>query len=83
MLFRSVIERGDIVILNAKRTKYYDMSLKEIHINNNHPWKDKELKDLNLPKNNLIVMIKREGGSVIPRGNTLIKDKDIVLIKEV
>ncbi len=79
----TVIERGDIVILNAKRTKYYDMSLKEIHINNNHPWKDKELKDLNLPKNNLIVMIKREGGSVIPRGNTLIKDKDIVLIKEV
>ncbi|PTY40039.1 potassium/proton antiporter [Brachyspira hampsonii] len=79
----TVIEKGDIVVLNAKRTKYYDMSLREVNINSNHPWKNKELKDLNLPKNNLVVMIKREGGSVIPRGNTVIKDKDIVLIKDV
>ncbi|WP_300369543.1 potassium/proton antiporter [Brachyspira sp.] len=79
---KTVIENGDIVILNAKKTKYYDISLREIHINHHHPWKDKELKDLNLPKNNLIVMIKREGGTIIPRGNTAIKYRDIVLIKE-
>ena len=76
------IEEGDVVILNAKRTKYYDISLREIYINTHHPWRDKELKDLNLPKNNLIVMIKREGGTVIPRGNTMIKDKDIVLLRD-
>ena len=64
---KTVIEEGDVVILNAKRTKYYDISLREIYINTHHPWRDKELKDLNLPKNNLIVMIKREGGTVIPR----------------
>ncbi|OEJ13225.1 K+/H+ antiporter [Brachyspira hampsonii] len=79
----TVIEKGDIVILNAKRTKYYDMSLREVNINSKHPWKNKELKDLNLPKNNLVVMIKREGGNVIPRGNTVIKDKDVVLIKDI
>ncbi|KLI28081.1 potassium transporter, partial [Brachyspira hyodysenteriae] len=80
---KTVIEQGDVVILNAKKTKYYDISLREIHINNRHPWKDKQLKDLNLPKNNLIVMIKREGGTVIPRGNTTIKYKDIVLLRDV
>lgn len=80
---KTVIEYGDIVILNAKRTKYYDISLREIHINHHHPWKDRELKDLNLPKNNLIVMIKRGEGTVIPRGNTIIKDKDIVLIRDI
>ena len=80
---KTVIEEGDVVILNAKRTKYYDISLREIHINTHHPWRDKELKDLNLPKNNLIVMIKREGGTVIPRGNTMIKDKDIVLLRDI
>lgn len=47
---KTVIEAGDVVILNAKRTKYYDISLREIHINLHHPWRDKELKDLNLPK---------------------------------
>ena len=80
---RTIIEKGDIVILNAKRTKYYDISLREIHINSHHPWVDKELKDLHLPENNLIVMIKREGGTVIPRGNTAIKNRDIVLLREV
>lgn len=79
----TVIEKGDMVILNAKRTKYYDMNLKEIVIGNNHPWKDKELKDLHLDKNNLVVMIKRDGGAVIPRGNTTIKRDDIVLLREV
>ena len=79
----TVIEKGDIVILNAKRTKYYDINLKEIVINNNHPWKDKELKDLHLDKNNLVVMIKRDGGTIIPRGNTTIKYNDIVLLREV
>ena len=79
---KTVIESGDIVILNAKKTKYYDISLREIYINKRHPWKDKELKDLNLPQNNLVVMIKRGEGTVIPRGNTVIKDKDIVLIRD-
>ncbi len=79
----TTIEKGDIVILNAKRTKYYDINLKEIIINNNHPWKDKELKDLHLDKNNLVVMIKRDGGTIIPRGNTTIKHNDIVLLREV
>ncbi|TKZ35787.1 potassium/proton antiporter [Brachyspira catarrhinii] len=79
----TTIEKGDIVILNAKRTKYYDINLKEIIINNHHPWKDKELKDLHLAKNNLVVMIKRDGGTIIPRGNTTIKQNDIVLLREV
>lgn len=79
----TTIEKGDIVILNAKRTKYYDMNLKEITINNNHSWKDKELKDLHLAKNNLVVMIKRDGGTIIPRGNTVIKQNDIVLLREI
>lgn len=79
----TTIEKGDIVILNAKRTKYYDINLKEIIINDSHPWKDKELKDLHLSKNNLVVMIKREGGTIIPRGNTTIKHNDIVLLREV
>ena len=80
---KTVIEQGDVVILNAKKTKYYDISLREIHINVHHPWRDKELKDLHLPNNNLIVMIKREGSTVIPRGNTMIKDKDVVLLREI
>ena len=45
--------------------------------------KDKELKDLHLAKNNLVVMIKRDGGTIIPRGNTVIKQNDIVLLREI
>ncbi|MEI0685114.1 potassium/proton antiporter [Brachyspira pilosicoli] len=77
----TIINSGDTIILNAKRTKYYDITLKEINININHPWKNKELKDLKLPKDNLIVMIKRDGGTIIPRGNTMIKYRDVLLMR--
>lgn len=80
---KTLIEEGDIVILNAKRTKYYDINLREIHINHNNPWKDMELKDIDIPNNNLVVMIKRGETTIIPRGSTVIKEKDILLVRDI
>ena len=79
----TVIEAFDIIILNAKKTKYYDLNLKEVHIDFIHPWKDKELKDIKLETNNLIVMIKRDNTTIIPKGNTIIKYGDTVLLREI
>ncbi len=79
----TVIEAFDIIILNAKKTKYYDLNLKEVHIGFIHPWKDKELKDIKLETNNLIVMIKRDNTTIIPKGNTIIKYGDTVLLREI
>lgn len=77
------VEAGDIVILNCKKyTKYYNITLTEINITHNHPWSGKLLRDLHLPQNNLIVMIKRDESTIIPRGDTLIKNRDTLLLRE-
>lgn len=79
----TIINSGDMVILNCKKyTKYSNISLTEINITYNHPWSGKLLKDLHLPKNNLVVMIKRDDGTIIPRGDTLIKNRDTLLLRE-
>ena len=77
----SNIVLGLILIILGVNLAIQFFKKEEINININHPWKNKELKDLKLPKDNLIVMIKRDGGTIIPRGNTMIKYRDVLLMR--
>ncbi|MCD7724556.1 MAG: potassium/proton antiporter [Clostridiales bacterium] len=74
---------GDSIILNVP---YYsadnDVKLQEIAIDRNHDWCDKKLTDLQLPQNMLVTMIRREAETIIPDGQTTIRNKDIVVICE-
>lgn len=83
-----IIPKGDTVIL-ANDTIILsvpsycdedDVNLKEIEINKYHKWKNKSIEELNLPKDILIAMIKRGDRSIIPRGKTVIKENDIIVI---
>lgn len=78
----TIIRKGDIVIINTP--SYYDDSdvqLKEVKINKGHKWEGKLVKQINLPKKSLIIVIKREGGgTVIPRGHTIILEGDVLVL---
>lgn len=84
----NIIPKGDTVILKNDSVilsvpSYYEkneVNLKEIEINRNHKWNGKSIEELNLPKEILIAMIKRGERSIIPRGKTVIKENDIVVI---
>lgn len=56
------------------------MLLREIYIKGNHPWLGRKIRSLDLPDTLLIVMIKRNGESVIPSGATEILAGDIVVV---
>lgn len=43
-------------------------------------WLDKPINQINLPSNILIVMIKRNDNIIIPKGNTVIKKNDILVL---
>jgi len=56
------------------------VSLVQIDINENHLWNDKTLKDIALPQDTLILMIKRNGEKFVPKGNSKIKTNDSLIL---
>ncbi|MBD5128310.1 MAG: potassium/proton antiporter [Ruminococcaceae bacterium] len=82
----TVIEANDSVILSVPpyKSDQIDKSLKlrEIPINSRHIWSNAQIRDLNLPKRLLIVMIKRGEESIIPSGATTILNGDIVVVTD-
>lgn len=83
----TIIPRGDTVILSGDSVilsvPAYEPSgqenLEEISITKDHDWCDKHIHELNLPSNLLIALIKRGDNNLIPSGDTLIHENDIVV----
>ncbi len=56
------------------------MPLLEIEMTENHPWAGRRLHELQLPSDLLVIMIKRKKQSVLPKGNTKILPKDVLVL---
>ena len=59
-----------------------DMSTRliELNVDNNNKWINKSIMDANIPEEILIVMIKRKGEVLIPKGATVIEKGDILVL---
>lgn len=83
----TIIPKGDTMILAGDSlilsVPSYEPSgqedLEEIIITKKHSWCDKHIFELNLPDNILIALIKRGDTNLIPSGDTLIHENDIVV----
>ena len=56
------------------------VSLVQIEINDEHVWNNKLLKEIELPHDTLVLMIKRNNEQIIPRGNNKIKNGDMLVL---
>ena len=77
----SMIDRNSDV--NKTFTDYddeIDVDLIKIHLNDGHPWCGCTLSRLSLPHDLLVVMIDRDGTTVIPNGNTELVVGDLLVI---
>lgn len=54
--------------------------LLEFYIDNNCSWVNNTLMDANIPEEVLVVMIKRKGEIVIPKGSSTIKSGDTLVL---
>ncbi len=57
-----------------------DLQLVQVVITPQHPWNNKKICDLNLSPDILMVMIKRGAETLIPKGNTILRTQDIIVI---
>lgn len=76
----TLINTGDIIILATKGiSEDYGITLTEMRVEGNNKWINSSLSDVKL-EDGLVIMIKRNEDILIPNGDTVIKDKDILVI---
>ncbi len=77
----TVILDGDVVILGAEGGKGdVGLTLKEIVLNERHHWVGQEIRNLDISRQTLIVMIRRDGKAIVPSGSTVLREKDAVFL---
>lgn len=72
---------GDCVVIGARDCDVnVDVNLKQVELREHHPWVGHKIKELDISRHTLIVMIRRGDNAIIPNGDTLIKSGDIVFV---
>ena len=76
-----VLKANDTLILGAgalKDDRHID--LKEIVLKRNHQWNGLAIKELDISRQTIIVMVKRNGTMLVPNGNLVLMEGDHVII---
>lgn len=77
----TVMVENDTLVIGAKHYRGDEyINLKEIIIKEEHEWIGKQIKDLDISRQELIVMIRRKRRTIIPNGVTYIKEGDAVIL---
>lgn len=77
------IIRGDKLILCAESVHQRDqIHLKEIRIKEKSDWIGKPIRDLDISRRSIIVMIRRKGHTIVPHGEDVIRLNDLVILYE-
>ncbi|MBR5390502.1 MAG: ion transporter [Clostridia bacterium] len=75
------LERDDTVILGAEPLPGdLHVELKQVTLLAENPWNDQYVRDLDISRQSVIVMIKRGRRVILPNGGTRLKEGDILLI---
>ena len=76
-----MIEQGDDLIMNIP--PYYPAekeTVSEVRIGKGHKWANRTLEDIQIPNNQLVIMIIRGEEKIIPNGDTTVLENDVLLI---
>lgn len=76
----TTIKVGDHIVLSSEpHEEPADIKIEEILIEKNNGWIGKRIAECNIPKDIIIIMVKRREGNIIPNGDTTIQLNDILL----
>lgn len=76
-----VLQDGDVLVIGAEFFKDdWHVELKEVHLRRHSPWNGMAIRDLDISRQTLIVLIKRRGTMLIPNGDMILREGDTVLL---
>lgn len=80
----TVLLEGDTVVLSAKALGSVEgIRLTEVTLGKKHEWIGKSISEIEMEPMKLIIMIQRNGKIVIPKGKTILKYMDKLVINQV
>jgi voltage-gated potassium channel len=56
------------------------MELREIFVGSRHEWKGQAVRDLDISRQSFIVMVRRGGEMIVPRGSLVLQENDSVFM---
>ena len=72
---------GDVIVIGAEPyNNDQHIDLQEIVLGKQNPWVGEAIRDLDISRHTMIVMIKRRGRVLIPNGSMVLEEKDIVVL---
>ena len=84
----AIIPRGDLILQEkdsivlgaAPFGEHEKIHLKEIALKEQNPWNGMRIRDLDISRHTVIVLVKRRNKALIPNGNMLLKEGDRVFL---
>ena len=83
-----IVPRGNVMLMNndvivlgaAPSNDSQHIELKEIILRKQHEWNGQYIRDLDISRQTLIVMIKREGKMLVPKGDQMLLEGDTLVL---
>lgn len=76
-----VLKKGDTLIIGAEGLKDdRHIDLKEVVLLEHNPWNDQYIRDLDISRQTIIVMVRRGDVMLVPRGSLMLKQGDHVIL---
>ena len=78
---KTVLMDDDVLVFGAEHDDIEkDIDLEEIVVKEEHEWVGKAVKDLDISRLKLLVMIQRKNKTIIPNGQTVIRKGDHIVM---
>ena len=72
---------GDTLVLGAQSLRGDShIDLKELVLRSQNPWNGQRIRDLDISRQTIIVMVKRKGNALIPNGDLVLKEGDSIIL---
>ena len=76
-----VLRQDDVMVLAAESFQDKEhIRLKEIILQKNNPWNGHRIRDIDISRHSVIVLIKRRDRVMIPNGNLILREGDMVIL---
>ena len=77
----TVLQAGDTLVLGAQgfRSSQH-IDLKEITLRRQNPWVGQHIRELDISRRTLIVLVRRDGKALIPHGDLRLREGDCVVL---
>ncbi len=76
-----IIEVEDTLVIGAEPFDTHEhIKLKEVMVRRQHPWANQRIRDLDISRHSIIVLVKRRNKALIPNGNMVLRVGDKVFM---